>query len=256
MIVVPTYNEASTIGDLLDGIGACRDQAPDEVIDVLVVDDNSPDQTQDIVRSHPGFGGWVHLLPRASKDGLGAAYRAGFAAAVRAGYDVVVQMDADGSHPATAVLPLLVLVRTNDVAIGSRYVPGGRTENWPGRRRALSWAANTYARTVLRLRTHDATSGFRAWRAEAIAAAGVPETTSNGYGFQVENTWRCERRGLRLAEHPITFVERTAGDSKMSPGVAREAALLVLRWRFRELTRRRTTRPAAPAVVHDGTARA
>ncbi len=237
VIVVPTYNEASTIGDLLRNVDTVRTQVADAVIDVLVVDDNSPDGTQDVVRAHPGHGRWVHLLPRASKDGLGSAYRAGFAAALAAGYEVVFQMDADGSHPAGALPAMLATVRTHDVVVGSRYAPGGRTASWPARRRALSRAANAYARSVLLLHTRDTTSGFRAWRSEAIVAAGVLGTTSSGYAFQVENTWRCERRGLRLAELPITFTDRSAGTSKMTAAVAREAALLVLRWRARELAR-------------------
>ncbi len=249
VIVVPTYNEVSTIRTLLDGVGRVRDLVPATLpgaeVDVLVVDDASPDGTQDLVRAHAGYGAWVHLLARDAKAGLGAAYRAGLRAALDAGYDAVVQMDADGSHPVDAVPALLALLDTHDVAIGSRYVAGGRTENWPARRRALSWAANAYARTVLRLRTRDTTAGFRAWRASAIADAGVLGTTSDGYGFQVENTWQCERRGLRVGEHPITFTERTAGESKMSADVAREAATLVLRWRLRELARG----PAAGAAA-------
>jgi dolichol-phosphate mannosyltransferase len=254
-IVVPTYNEAPAITSLLDAVRAIRADAPGTTVDVLVVDDSSPDGTADLVRSYAGFGEWLHLLTRPSKDGLGSAYRAGFAEALRDGYDVVVQMDADGSHPSAAVPSLLALLRTNDVAIGSRYVAGGRTENWPASRKAISWAANAYARTLLGLRTRDTTSGFRAWRTEAITAAGVLETTSNGYGFQVENTWTCERRGLRLAEHPITFTERTAGASKMTPAVAREAALLVLRWRLGELTQGLATGPAASAAGPERTAR-
>lgn len=253
VIVVPTYNEEPTIRDLLDAIATRRGDVPGVVIDVLVVDDSSPDQTQQAVRSHPGFGTWVHLLARASKDGLGSAYRAGLAAAVRSGYRVVIQMDADGSHPAAAIPPMLELLRSNDVVIGSRYVAGGRTENWPARRRLLSRAANAYARTVLGMDTRDSTSGFRAWRVEAITAAGLLETTSNGYGFQVENTWRCERRGLRVAELPITFTERTAGSSKMTLGVAVEAARLVLRWRLGELTPAVATLRAVPAAREGAT---
>jgi dolichol-phosphate mannosyltransferase len=254
VIVVPTYNEAATIEGLLDAVAAVKAEAPQTVIDVLVVDDGSPDGTGDIVRSHPDFGRWVQLLSRDSKEGLGAAYRAGFAAALRDGYDVVVQMDADGSHPTQAIPALLDLLATYDVAIGSRYVPGGRTVNWPVRRRALSTASNAYARTLLLLRTRDTTSGFRAWNASAIRAAGVLETTSSGYGFQVENTWSCERRGLRVAESPITFTERTAGSSKMSPAVAREAALLVVRLRCRE-TVRALARAAHSVAGRPGTTR-
>jgi dolichol-phosphate mannosyltransferase len=247
VIVVPTYNEAGTILSLLDAVERHRSTSPEVTMDLLVVDDDSPDGTGDLVRRHPGCGTWVHLLTRTSKDGLGAAYRAGFAAAVDAGYDVVVQMDADGSHPADQVGPMIALLDAHDVVVGSRYVPGGATRNWPARRRALSWAANAYARTVLGLRTRDATSGFRAWRTEALLAAGTLATASNGYGFQVENTWQAERRGLRLVEHPITFTERTAGASKMSTEVAREAATLVLRWRVGELLGRRRSGSAGAA---------
>ena len=247
MIVVPTYNEAATIGELLEALGTVRTDVPETVVDVLVVDDGSPDGTAEVVGSHPGFGDWVHLLSRASKEGLGAAYRAGFAEALTQGCDIVVQMDADGSHPASEIPAMLALLGTNDVAIGSRYVPGGRTESWPARRKALSWAANFYVRALLRLRTRDTTSGFRAWRAGAIATAEVLATASNGYGFQVENTWRCERRGLRIAEHAITFTERSAGSSKMTGGVAGEAALLVMRWRWRELFGRPRTETSSAA---------
>ena len=246
VIVVPTYNEAATIGDLVVAVGTVRRELGGSV-DLLVVDDGSPDGTQDLVRAHAGFGHWVHLLARTSKDGLGAAYRAGFSAALSAGYEAVVQMDADGSHPATAVPAMLAQLADHDLVVGSRYVPGGRTENWPLRRQLISGAANAYARTVLRLRTRDTTSGFRAWRAEAVLAAGVLDSTSSGYGFQVENTWTSERRGLRVTEHPITFTERTAGASKMTAAVAREAAVLVLRWRLQELLHGAVTTPPPPA---------
>ncbi|MDH2416502.1 polyprenol monophosphomannose synthase [Nocardioides sp. CER19] len=235
VIVVPTFNEAATVKTLINTVGAVRRTMTDATVDVLVVDDNSPDGTGDLVRRHRAFGEWLHLLPRISKDGLGAAYRAGFAAGVADGYDAVVQMDADGSHPAAEIPAMIALLERHDIVVGSRYVAGGATENWPAQRRLLSWAANSYARGVLGLHTRDATSGFRAWRTSALVAAGVLDTTSNGYGFQVENTWRAERLGLRVCEHPITFVERTAGASKMSPEVAREAAVLVLRWRLAEL---------------------
>ncbi len=254
MIVIPTYNEVDTVPELLTALEAVRGAVPDVRVDALVVDDSSPDGTADVVRTHAALGDWLTLLTRASKDGLGSAYRAGFAHALARGYDAIVQMDADGSHPVEAVPMLIDLLRTHDVVLGSRYVRGGRTENWPVRRRALSWCANRYARSVLRLRTRDTTAGLRAWRASAVVAAGVLDTTSTGYGFQVENTWRCERLGLRVAEHPITFTERTAGDSKMTADVAREAATLVLRWRLEEITGRRGRRraratPAGPPVT-------
>jgi len=249
VIVVPTYNEADSVGPMLDrltALGAGR--AASELPDVLVVDDSSPDGTGDLVRRHPAYGSRVRLLTRASKDGLGAAYRAGFRAAVDAGYDAIVQMDADGSHPVDAVLPMLDRLAGHDLVIGSRYVPGGATQNWPWQREVVSRAANTYARAVLRLKTHDATAGFRAWRASALLAAGVLDTHSNGYGFQVENTWHAERLGLRICEYPITFVERTAGASKMTGDVAKEAARLILRWRWDELA----GRSKAPTRAGDG----
>ena len=241
VVVVPTYNEAATISRLLDELLDVTAGWPgDGRLDVLVVDDSSPDGTGALVKAHREFGSRVRLLSRRGKEGLGAAYRAGFAAALEAGYDAVVQMDADGSHPVTAVPAMLDLLATHDVVIGSRYVPGGATSDWPASRRALSWAANTYARRVLRLRTRDVTAGFRAWRADALARARVQETSSDGYGFQVENTWRAERASLRITEHPITFTDRTAGTSKMSAAVAREALVRVLQWRVGELLQART----------------
>ncbi|MER7556559.1 polyprenol monophosphomannose synthase [Nocardioides sp. NPDC126508] len=236
VIIVPTYNEAATLPALLSALEAVRAVPAHTRVDVLVVDDNSPDGTATVVRRHEGFGDWLTLLDRPGKEGLGAAYRAGFATALAAGYDAVVQIDADGSHPAAEIPAMLELLRTHDLVLGSRYVPGGATENWPLRRQALSWCANAYARGLLGLRTRDTTAGFRAWRADALVRAGVLRTTSTGYGFQVECTWRCERLGLRVAEHPITFTERTAGASKMSAEVAREAAVMVLRRRLGELT--------------------
>ena len=234
MVVVPTYQEAAgirgfledlldhTVPSLVDGL----------LVEVLVVDDASPDGTGDLVAAHPEFGRRVRLLRRAGKDGLGNAYRAGIREALRAGADVVVQMDADGSHRPADLPALLRAVRGNDLVIGSRYVAGGSTLHWPRRRRALSRAANTYARRMLGLRTHDATAGFRAWRAEAVLRAGVLSTTTDGYGFQVENTWNAERGGLRVAEVPICFVERVQGASKMSTSTALEALAAVARWRL------------------------
>lgn len=236
VVVVPTYNEIDSLPVLLAGIEGVRPAMPAGVtLDVLVVDDGSPDGTADLVRNHPAYGVWLGLLPRTAKDGLGAAYRAGFARALEDGYDLVVQMDADGSHPVDALPAMVSGLATNDLVIGSRYVRGGRTENWPLRRKVLSAGANTYARSMLWLRTRDSTAGFRAWRADALRTAGVLHSDADGYGFQVENTWRSERAGLSVAEHPITFVERVAGASKMSPGVAGEAVALIARWRLAEI---------------------
>ena len=158
-IVVLTHNEADTISGLLDELVAVAPVGPgDPQVDVLVVDDSSSDGTGDIVQAHPDFGGRTQLLTRTAKDGLGAAYRAGFSAAVTVGYDVVVQMDADGSHPAAEIPAMLAQLGAHDLVIGSRYIAGDRTRNWPVRRRALSWGANLYARSVLRSRRTTASA--------------------------------------------------------------------------------------------------
>lgn len=235
-MVVPTYNEADTIGQLLEEVLRLTSA------DILVVDDSSPDGTAALVSGHPEFGRRVRLLERPEKDGLGGAYRAGFARTLGEGYQKIVQMDADGSHPASAIEPMLARLGSADLVIGSRYVAGGRTVNWSRARRFISRGANTYARLVLGLRVHDATAGFRAWRAEALLAVGALDSQSQGYSFQMENTWRAERRGLVIVEHPITFFERRAGESKVGTGIALETLVKVAGWRWHELVGRRETR--------------
>lgn len=230
LIVVPTYEEALTISELLDGLLA---QASLADFDVLVVDDASPDGTAAIVGAHPGFGARVHVLHRPGKTGLGAAYRAGFSWAREHGYDVVVQMDADGSHPADAVPRLVAALEDADVVVGSRYIRGGRTVDWPWQRRMISRIGNSYVRLVLGLAVHDCTAGFRAYRAEAVDLFVEEGTYADGYSFQIETTWLAARRGMRVVEVPITFVERRAGDSKMSTAIAAEALWRVLVWRVR-----------------------
>ncbi|MDQ4054754.1 MAG: polyprenol monophosphomannose synthase [Actinomycetota bacterium] len=232
VVVVPTYDEAATIEDFLDaGLAATRDLDAD----ILVVDDSSPDGTGEKVRRHAEFGSRVHLLSRPDKDGLGAAYRAGFAWALERGYDAVVQIDADGSHPADRIAPMVAALAAHDLVIGSRYVPGGATVGWSRHRRLLSWAANAYARILLGLPQRDATAGFRAWRATALVDLCVVESESDGYCFQIENSWRAQRVGLRVIELPIAFTERTGGASKMTGAVAVEALRRVLLWRLREV---------------------
>lgn len=230
VVVIPTYNEAESIARVLDEV--LRESS---AVDVLVVDDNSPDGTAALVADHPAFADRVFLLSRAEKDGLGAAYRAGFAWALLAGYDVVVQMDADLSHPPHRVPALLDALASADLAVGSRYVHGAAVRDWPLRRRAISWAGNTYVRLVLGLPVHDATAGFKAFRKDALLRIGAIDSESDGYCFQIENTWRASRLGLRIVEVPITFMDRTAGVSKMSTALVTEALLRVLSWRWREL---------------------
>lgn len=230
LVVVPTYDEAANITRLLDAV---RRAAP--FADVLVVDDNSPDGTAALVAGHPDFGTRVRLLGRAGKDGLGAAYRAGFAWALDHGYDRIAQMDADLSHPPERLPALFAALDDADVAVGSRYVEGGGVANWDWRRRLLSWAGNRYVRAVLGTGVHDNTAGFKAFRRSALEEIGVLTSESGGYSFQIENTWRATQTGLRVEEVPITFTDRTEGQSKMSGAIAVEALSRVLLWRFSEV---------------------
>jgi dolichol-phosphate mannosyltransferase len=238
VVVVPTYNEALNVGQVVDAVLAA---VPD--LHVLVVDDSSPDGTGELVRSHPEHGRRVHLLSQAGRGGLGAAYRAGFAWALDHGYDQVAQMDADLSHPPERLPALFAALADADVAVGSRYVRGGGVRAWGLHRRALSRGGNLYVRLVLGTGVHDSTAGFKAFRASALEAIDVLDSASNGYSFQIENTWRASRRGLRTVEVPIVFTDRTAGTSKMSGDIAREALGRVLRWRVDELRGREPRRP-------------
>ena len=233
IVIVPTYNEAEGITVMLDAV---LRQAPEA--DILVVDDNSPDGTAQLVTGHPQYGHRLHLLSRHKKDGLGAAYRAGFSWAMAGSYDAIVQMDADLSHPPERVPALLASLEHADIAIGSRYVPGGAVRNWPLRRRLISRAGNLYVRLVLGMPVHDATAGFKAFRRDALEAIGAVDSESNGYCFQIEMTWRASRLGLQITEVPIIFTDRTLGTSKMTSDIVREAMLRVLTWRLRELTHR------------------
>jgi dolichol-phosphate mannosyltransferase len=230
IVVVPTYNEAEGIIAMLDAV---LKEAPD--VDILVVDDNSPDGTATLVTGHREYTHRLHLLSRMNKDGLGAAYRAGFGWALAGSYDAIVQMDADLSHPPERVPVLLAALRHADVAIGSRYVRGGMVRDWSLRRRAISRGGNLYVQLVLGMAVHDATAGFKAFRREALVAIGAVHSESNGYCFQIENTWRANRLGLRIVEVPITFTDRAVGTSKMTGDIVREAMLRVLTWRWREL---------------------
>jgi dolichol-phosphate mannosyltransferase len=203
IVIVPTYNEAEGIVAMLDAVLL---EAPD--VDILVVDDNSPDGTARLVTAHPEYRHRLHLLSRLKKDGLGAAYRAGFSWALAASYDAIVQMDADLSHPPERLPALLAALEHADVAIGSRYVRGGGVRDWPVSRRVISRAGNIYVRLVLGIPVHEATAGFKAFRREALETIGAIHSESNGYCFQVENTWRASRLGLRIVEVPITFTDR------------------------------------------------
>ena len=223
VIVVPTYNEAESIGALLDGL---RRHVPGARI--LVVDDGSPDGTADLVqgRGDP----MVQVLRRHAKEGLGLAYRAAFTDPLTVGADIVVQMDADGSHRPADVPMLLASMADHDVVIGSRWVPGGRVLNWPLSRKLISRAGNVYTQLMLRLGIKDATAGFKAFRRGALDALDLNSVASHGYCFQVDMNRRAIAAGLRVGEVPITFVEREYGTSKMSGTIVREALWRVSVW--------------------------
>jgi dolichol-phosphate mannosyltransferase len=248
LVVTPTYNEAETVRQHVEAVLA-RPTQPD----VLIVDDGSPDGTADIVRAlaeeHPGR---VLLLERAGKLGLGTAYVAGFKRALaEERWDVIVQMDVDGSHEPAAIDDLLASMNGADLVIGSRYVPGGRVENWPWSRRTVSWVGNLYARTVLRTPLRDLTGGFKAWRSDLLTRLDVDSFAANGYGYQIETTFRALQSGARVIEVPITFRDRELGESKMNTGIAMEAVSAV--WRIR-LTPAPSARAARTAGRGDGAA--
>ncbi len=226
LVVLPTYNEVDNITAVLERI---REAAP--AVNMLVVDDGSPDGTAEQVRwlacRMPG----LHLLERASKNGLGAAYRAGFAWGLAHHYDVLVEMDADGSHRPEDLPALIAAVALGaDLAIGSRYVPGGVIPKWKLSRRMLSRGGNRYASAMLGIGLHDATSGFRAYRAGLLHRMDFARLRADGYGFQIEGAWRAVRAGAQVAEVPIRFEDRAAGESKMSAAIVIEALRLVTRF--------------------------
>lgn len=229
VVVIPTYNEAANLAWIL---GRLRTAQPD--VHVLVVDDNSPDGTGDVAERVAADDPNVHVLHRASKGGLGAAYLAGFAWALDNGYDVVGEMDADGSHQPEQLHRLLDALRTADLVIGSRWVPGGSVVNWPRRREALSRGGNLYVRLLLGIDVRDATAGFRVFRRAALEKIELASVRSTGYVFQTDLVTRCLRAGLVVREVPIEFVERVQGESKMSGQVALESLKRITAWGLRE----------------------
>lgn len=242
LVCVPTYDEAENVAWI---VGRVRAAVPEA--DVLIADDSSPDGTGDIADALAAADPRVHVLHRAGKEGLGAAYIAAFAWAREHGYDVAVEMDADGSHQPEELPRLLAALRTADVVLGSRWVPGGEVRNWPMSRRLLSQGGNTYTRLALGVPLRDATGGYRAYRMAVLGALPLGEVASQGYCFQVDLAWQAWRAGFRIVEVPITFVERERGQSKMSRVIVAEALWRVTWWAVRS----RRARPAGrnPASV-------
>ncbi|MGV0633523.1 polyprenol monophosphomannose synthase [Mycolicibacillus trivialis] len=227
LVIIPTFNERENLPLIL---GRVRRAAPE--VDVLIVDDGSPDGTgelaDELALADPDA---VYVMHRTSKDGLGAAYLAGFAWGLERGYSVLVEMDADGSHAPEQLHRLLEAIDAGaDVAIGSRYVEGGEVRNWPVRRLLLSKTANTYSRLLLGVKIRDITAGYRAYRREVLEEINLDAVDSKGYCFQIDLSWRAINHGFTIVEVPITFTERELGVSKMSGSNIREAMAQVARW--------------------------
>ncbi len=226
LIVMPTYNERQNLEIMA---GRIRESTPDA--DLLVVDDNSPDGTGDLAEKLAETDPHVHVMHRTEKAGLGKAYIAGFTWALERGYEVIVEMDADGSHRPEDLPRLLDAIAAGaDGVIGSRWVPGGKVVNWPKKREMLSRGANIYTRIMIGFNVKDATGGYRAYRASTLRRIDLSNVESTGYSFQVDITVRIVKAGLRIAEVPITFVERERGVSKMDSAIIREAFWRVAQW--------------------------
>jgi dolichol-phosphate mannosyltransferase len=226
LVIIPTYNECENITAIIEAV-----LAAEPTVDILIVDDNSPDGTASIVQDIQRANTRVHLLKRAGKLGLGTAYCEGFQYGLERNYDVVFEMDADFSHDPKELPNFLQELRTADVVIGSRYLNGGVTVvNWPLRRLILSYSANVYTRLITRLPLHDATGGFKAIKTEFLRKINLDAIHSNGYAFQIEINYKLWRAGARLKEIPIIFVDRRSGTSKMSKNIIFEAAWIV--WRL------------------------
>jgi len=227
LVVLPTYNESATIAEVLRRIRA----GATDTIDILVVDDNSPDGTADLAEALAGELGGIEVLRRPHKAGLGSAYREGFKVGLAEGYEALVEMDADLSHDPSVLGALLAELDAGaDIAIGTRYMPGGKIPDWPWHRRAISRAGNVYARVMLDLSARDATSGYRAYHRRALERINLTAVRADGYGFQIEMAYRVARAGGILAEVPIEFRDRTLGRSKMSSRIVVEALVLVTWW--------------------------
>ncbi len=247
VMVVPTYNEADNLAWIL-----ARLRAAEPEVDVLVVDDESPDGTGAIADTLAAEDAQVHVLHRSAKGGLGAAYLAGFAWALGQGYDVIGEMDADGSHQPEQLGRLINVIGEADLVIGSRWVPGGSVVNWPMRRVLLSRGGNHYVRLLLGIGVRDATAGFRLFRRSTLEKIDLSQVRSTGYVFQTDLVWRTLHCGLVVREVPIEFVERVRGESKMSTAVAGESLKSITTWGLserREQLRRGRNRRRPPGTT-------
>ena len=225
LVIIPTYNERQALPIILKRVRASVPEA-----DILIVDDNSPDGTGELAQSHAEADSQIHVMHRLGKDGLGAAYLSGFAWGLQQGFDVIVEMDADGSHQPEQLPMLLEALNDADLVLGSRWVHGGGTKNWSRAREILSRGGNTYTKVMLGININDSTGGYRAFRSDTLRKLDLNEVASQGYCFQVDLAWRAAQRGLIVKEVPITFVEREVGTSKMSRKIVTEALWRVTVW--------------------------
>ena len=242
LVIIPTYNEIENISRITARVRAAVPEAH-----ILVADDNSPDGTGEAADQLAAEDPNLQVLHRKGKEGLGAAYLAGFRWGISNGYDVLVEMDADGSHQPEQLPRLLTALRGADLVLGSRWVPGGEVVNWPKSREFLSRGGSTYSRIMLRVPIRDVTGGYRAFRKQTLLGLGMSEVASQGYCFQVDLAWRTVRAGFTVAEVPITFVEREFGASKMSRNIVVEALFRVTAWGINN----RLGRVAAPVPDRD-----
>jgi dolichol-phosphate mannosyltransferase len=230
LVVTPTYDEAENIAGFVTQV-----LAQEPTLEVLVVDDNSPDGTGDIVEKMGKENPRIHLIRRGRKMGLGTAYVAGFKYALEHSFDYIFEMDADFSHNPEEIPHFLKMMPSCDLAIGSRYRNGVRVINWPIRRLILSYAANVYTRVITGMPVKDATGGFKCFRKEVLAAIDLDRVRSNGYAFQIEMNFKAWTKGFRICEHPIIFMDRTSGMSKMSRKIVYEAVFMVWRLKLRKI---------------------
>ncbi len=233
VLCLPTYNERENLEAMIEALGGVLDTSRDVV---LVIDDGSPDGTGEIADRLSAERPWVSVLHRTTKEGIGPAYIAGFRWALAAGAELVLEMDCDFSHDPSAVPRLMAATEHADLVLGSRYAPGGGTANWGLVRRVVSRGGCLYAQALLGMRVRDLTGGFKCFRREALESIDLGSLSAHGYAFQIETTYRMRRAGMRIAEVPITFVERRAGASKMTGSIVAEAMWKVPLLRLRALT--------------------
>jgi len=229
-IIAPIYNELENLPKLLPEV-----LSKDEGLEILIVDDNSPDGTADFVENESKINNRIHIIKRPSKLGLGTAYIEGFKYALQNGYQLIFEMDADFSHDPDEIPRFIEEINTADVVLGSRYINGVNVINWPMRRLLLSWFANWYTRIITGLPVHDATGGFKCFKREVLEAIDLDKVKSNGYSFQIEMNYKAWKKGFKLKEIPIIFMDRVKGNSKMSKKIVREAITMVWKLRFKSL---------------------